>query len=111
LSDKLQPAQIEHEYLTSWKLSNADQNMSVKSFSGAIVDDKPTISNHPDKLVIHAGTNDVCSLSPTNIADKVTDLTKQFKRESNHTKVIIPSLVTRKDNQELARKVKRLTLF
>ena len=53
------------KYVKGWELSNAVQNVSVKSFSGATVDDmgdflKPTIRKHPNKLVsIHAGTNDV----------------------------------------------------
>jgi lysophospholipase L1-like esterase len=85
--------------------------MSVKSFSGATVDDKPTIRKHPDKLVIHAGTNDVRSSSPRTIANKVTELAEQFKQESNHTRIIIPSLVTRNDSQELPRKVKKTNII
>ena len=52
------------KYLKGWELSNGEQNVSIKSFSGATVDDmsdflRPTIRKKPNKLIIHAGTNDV----------------------------------------------------
>lgn len=98
------------KYVKGWELSNDEQIVSVKSFSGATVDDmgdflKPSIRKRPDKLIIHAGTNDVRSSSPTTIAKKVTELAEQFKKESSNTRIIISSLVTRSDNQDLARKV------
>ena len=42
------------------RMSNAERNVSVKSFSGATLNDmsdflKPTGRKQPDKLVIHAG--------------------------------------------------------
>ena len=45
------------KYIKGWELSNADQIVSVKSFSGATVHDmsdflKPSIRKHPSKLVI-----------------------------------------------------------
>ena len=98
------------KYVKGWELSNDEQIVSVKSFSGATVDDmgdflKPSIRKRPDKLIIHAGTNDVRSSSPTTIAKKVTELAEQFKKESSNTRIIISSLVTGSDNQDLARKV------
>ena len=60
--------------------------MSVKSFSGATVDDmshflKLSIRKKPNKLIIHAGTNDVRRSSPKIIAEKVK-LAENFKNES-----------------------------
>mgnify|MGYP002803813395 FL=1 len=91
-------------------MSNADQIVSVKSFSGATVDDmsdflKPSIRKHRSKLVIHAGTNDIRRLTPKTIADKVTELADDFKKASSNTKIIISSLITRSDQPEFASKV------
>ena len=57
----------------------ADQSVSVKSFPGATADEmvdflKPTLRRKPDKLAIHAGTNDVSSSTPKVIADKVSKI-------------------------------------
>ena len=99
------------KYLKGWELSNGEQNVSIKSFSGATVDDmsdflKPTIRKKPNKLIIHAGTNDVRHSSPKVIAEKVTKLGENFRKESSQTEIIISSLVTRGDSQELAIKVR-----
>ena len=74
------------KYVKAWELSDAKMNVSVKSFSGATVDDMrdflmPTTRRHPDKLVIHAGTNDARSSNPKTIADKITELAEQFKQK------------------------------
>ncbi len=87
------------------------QNVSVKSFSGATVDDmsdflRPIIRKKPKKLIIHAGTNDVRHSHPNIIVEKIIKLAENFKKESNHTEIIILSLVTRGDSQELATKVR-----
>ena len=99
------------KYLKGWELSNGEQNVSIKSFSGATVDDmsdflRPTIRKKPNKLIIHAGTNDVRHSSPKVIAEKVTKLAENFRKESSQTEIIISSLVTRGDSQELAIKVR-----
>ena len=86
--------------------------MSVKSFSRATVDGmsdflRPSIRKKPKKLIIHAGTNDVRHSSPNIIAENVIKLAENFKKESNHTEIIISSLVTRGDSLELAAKVRQ----
>ena len=48
------------KYVKGWELSNTEQNVAVKSFSGATVEDmndflRPTTRRQPDKLVIHVG--------------------------------------------------------
>ena len=69
---------------------------------------KPTIRKHPDKLIIHAGTNDIRKSDPKTVADKVTDLAiKQLKKDSGNTEIVISSLVVRTDGPELAKKVKQ----
>ena len=46
------------KYVKGWELSNTEQNVAVKSFSGATLEDmndflRPTTRRQPDKLVIH----------------------------------------------------------
>ena len=99
------------KYLKGWELSNGEQNVSIKSFSGATVDDmsdflRPTIRKKPNKLIIYAGTNDVRHSSPKVIAENVTKLAENFGKESSQTEIIISSLVTRGDSQELVIKVR-----
>jgi hypothetical protein len=98
------------KYVKGWKLSNAERKVSVKSFSGATVNDmsdflKPTVRKQPKKLIIHAGTNNLRHSSPNEIADKVIELAENFQKDCSHTEVIISSLVIRSDREELARKV------
>ena len=102
-------------YVKGWELSTGRQNVTVKSFSGATVDDMsdfltPTIRKHPDKLIIHAGTNDIRKSDPKTVADKITDLSKQFKKDSGNTEIVISSLVVRTDGRELAKKVKQTNI-
>ena len=81
------------KYLKGWELSNGEQNVSIKSFSGATVDDmsdflRPTIRKKPNKLIIHAGTNDVRHSSPKVIGEKVTKLAENFRKESSQQKLL-----------------------
>ena len=104
------------KYVKGWELSTGQQNVSVKSFSGATVEDmtdllKQTSRKHPDKLIIHVGTNDLRKSDPKTVADKVTNLAKQFKKGSSNTKIVISSLVVRNDGPELAKMVKQANIL
>ena len=104
------------KYVKGWELSTGQQNVSVKSFSGATVDDmtdflKPTSRKHPDKLIIHVGTNDLRKSDPKTVAHKVINLAKQLKKDSDDTKIVISSLVVRNDGPELAKKVKQTNIL
>ena len=64
------------KFVKGWELSNAERNVSVKSFSGATLNDmtdflKPTSRKQPDKLIIHASTNDLRRSNPNEVADRV----------------------------------------
>lgn len=98
------------KYVKGWELSNAERKVSVKSFSGATVNDmsdflKPTVRKQPDKLIIPAGTNDLRHSSPKEIADEVIKLAENFQKDCSHTEVVVSSLIIRSDREELARKV------
>ena len=102
------------KYIKGWDLSNVKCISQV--LSGATVDDmsnflKPTLRKHPDNLIIHVGTNDICKSDPKIVADKVTILAKQFKKDSSNTEVVISSLVVRNDGPELAKKVQQTNIL
>ena len=67
------------KYVKGWELSNATERVTVKSFSGATVDDmkdfiKPILRKNPEKLILHIGTNDLRSTDLKVVADKVSNL-------------------------------------
>ena len=98
------------KFVKGWELSNAGRNDSVKSFSGATLNDmsdflKPTGRKQPDKLIIHAGTNDLRRLNPNEVADRIVELAENFKKDCTHSEVVISSLVTRCDGEDVDGKV------
>ena len=98
------------KFVKGWELSNVERNVSVKSFSGATLNDmsdflKLTGRKQPDKLIIHAGTNDLRRSNPNEVADKIVALAKNFKKDCIHSEVVISSLVTRCDGEDVAGKV------
>ena len=85
-----------------WKLSDKidkKEKVIVKSFSGATIKCmrdhiKPSISQKPDHVIIHAGTNDLPSnKSEEEIASSIIDLAQIVK----HSTVAISALVFRDD--------------
>jgi len=104
------------KFFKGWELSNAERNVSVKSFSGATVEDmsdflKPTSRKQPDKLIIHAGTNDLRRSNPTEVANRIIELAEKFKKDCNHTEVAISSIVTRCDGKDVAEKVNETNII
>ena len=80
---------------------NNDQNVYVKSFSGATVDCMnsyvcPTIKRNPKTIILHCGTNDLSSpQAACNITQDIIDLAKTL--ETGNNAVIVPGLVPRGD--------------
>ena len=72
---------------------------------------KPTLRKHPDKLIIHVGTNGIRKSDSKIVADKVTIPAKKFKKDSSNTEVVISSLVVRNDGPELAKKVRQTNIL
>ena len=74
----------------------------VKNFSGAKVNEvkhylKPTQEKSPSLKILHDGTNNLVINKDSNeIAKEIVQLDKSAKTDKN--KVVIPSLVTRKDS-------------
>ena len=57
---------------------------------------KSTLGKKPDQIILHAGTNDIGKLSPSEIADNIVNLAREIE-SSTDAQVIISELVTRLD--------------
>ena len=88
--------------IQGWQLGKeVGHRVVVKSFAGATTSDmshyvKPTLDKKPDQIILHAGTNDIGKLSPSEIADTIVDLAREIE-SSTDAQVIISELVTRSD--------------
>ena len=91
------------------KVISSNDKIYIKSFPGAKIDcmkdyTKPSPKYHPDLLILHMGTNDLCSeKSPEDIAEDI-NLTRDIKTDENE--VVVSSIVPRGDSlNEKATKV------
>ena len=71
------------KYVKGWEISNSSERVTVKSFSGATVDDmkdfiKPILRKKPEKLILHFGTNDLRNTDPKAVADNVSNLVQSI---------------------------------
>ncbi|XP_066017879.1 uncharacterized protein [Pocillopora verrucosa] len=88
--------------IQGWQLGKeVGHRVVVNSFAGATTSDmshyvKPTLDKKPDQIILHAGTNDLGKLSPSEIADNIVDLAREIE-SSTDAQVIISELVTRSD--------------
>ena len=98
------------KHLQGWRLSDTNNHVVVKSFSGATIEDmedylKPVIRKEPESIVLHIGTNDLNKLSPKQVADSITNLSIQINEESPNTTIVtISSILLRTDKPNLATK-------
>ena len=100
------------KYINGRKLSKTC-NESSKSFSGATLDDmqdyiKPTLNKKPDKIIIHAGTNNIKSYSPKAIEKKLGNLVKRVKKELPNADIALSSVIYREDDKSLNSKIKQV---
>lgn len=105
--------------LEGWKMSNKDNRIMVKSFSGASVDDlddyiKPVLRREPD-IILHIGTNNLRNDSPSTVVDKIVGICEKIENTLPNSKFAVSQLTMRQDNEalETARKEvnKRLGTF
>lgn len=88
--------------LEGWRMSNNSNRISVKSFSGAKVEDmfhyiKPTLSHSPDKIILHIGTNNLKSDNPDSLCTKIENLCKTVLKECPNTKLGLSEITPRHD--------------
>ena len=100
------------KYVEGWEISNSSERVTVKSFSGATVDDvkdfiKPILRKKPEKLILHIGTNDLRNTDPQAVADSVSNLVQSINHQCPDTKVMVSEIVTRKDVNGIADTVRQ----
>jgi hypothetical protein len=100
------------QHVHGWNLSNDDQRVSVKSFSGSKVEDmqdyiKPLLRKKPDEIILHVGTNDIKDNSKTAevVAAGILNLGTQVKESLPRTNVCISGIITRKDKSNIQEKI------
>ena len=82
-------------------------NMKVRSFPGATLDDmidylRPLLRKKPDRVILHAATNDAVNHGPDEIIKKILNVKTFIEREVKDCNVIISSPINRLDNQKCA---------
>ncbi|CAB3979107.1 Scavenger receptor cysteine-rich type 1 M130 [Paramuricea clavata] len=95
--------------LQGWRLSNTDNHVVVKSFSGANITDmadylKPILRKEPNEVILHVGTNDLKHLSAKRVAEGIANLATQIEEDSPATSIVISSILPRSDKSELSAK-------
>ena len=89
-----------------------DGNVKVKTFSGSISGGmkdhiNPTILAQPDAIVIHIGSNDISKDIDT--ISNVQNIVSR-KKKSSHTKIVLSSLLVRKDKKNIEEKVRAINV-
>lgn len=84
--------------LNGWKMSNQNNRVVIRSFSGATVEEieghyiRPTLKSSPDSVILHVGTNNLKNDDPNTVAEKIINLCETIVRESPTTKVATSEL-------------------
>ena len=90
-----------------WMISKS-KNVKSTAFCGATCNDmehylNPIFSRKPDHLILHIGTNDLCDSSPTEVVDKIKNLTDKIT--GSGINCFISSLIICNDSDQLNQKV------
>lgn len=103
------------QHVHGWELSNAEQRVSVKSFSGSKAEDmgdylKPLMRKKPDTMILHIGTNDIKddTKSAEVVAAGILNLGSEIKNNLPHTKLCISGITVRKDKASIQNKIKNV---
>ena len=87
-----------------------EQNVYVKSFSGANAEDmvdysKPPMKRNPDVVILHVGTNSLGTDKPAQaIVNEISDLAVTLRNGENE--VVVSAIISRGDNSTLNEKAK-----
>ena len=85
-----------------WRMSTSTERVSVKSYSGATVEDmfyhiKPTLSHSPDKIILQIGTNNLKKDNPDVICKKIEELCNIIRKDCPKTKIALSEITPRND--------------
>ena len=88
-------------------------NVKVTGFSGSTSGDLkhhaiPTINRKPDVLILHIGSNDLTKGGDT--CANIETIISKVRKSSSHTKIVLSSLIIRKDKQYLEQQVGELNI-
>ena len=94
------------QHVQGWNLSTENRHVSIKSFSGARVEDmedylKPRIRKEPDELILHMGTNNIRDDDPREVAEGIVNVAFQIEQNSPNTNISISSILLRSDKSQL----------
>ena len=81
------------KYVKGWEISSATNRVTVKSFSGASVEDmtdfiKPILRKKPEKIILHIGT----------VADGITNLAHSNQQQCTDIEIIVSGVIIRSDD-------------
>ena len=98
------------KYVKGWELSNPTQRVTVKSFSGANLEDmddfiNPILRKKPDQLVLHIGTNDLRRAESQVVAHGVINLAHKIEQQCPGIDIIVSGILTRTDVKALSDRV------
>ena len=85
-----------------WELSDREEKVVVKHFSGSVIEDtkiyiQPPLKRDPDRVIIHVGTNDLRSIQNlVTIAKNIIDTAKNST--TNKNEILASNIVPRRDN-------------
>lgn len=98
------------KFVKGWELSNPSQRVTVKSFSGANLEDmddfiNPILRKKPDQLVLHIGTNDLRHAESQVVAHGVINLAHKIEQQCPGIDIIVSGILIRTDVKALADRV------
>ena len=98
------------KYVKGWELSNPTQRVTVKSFSGANLEDmddfiNPILRKKPDQLVLHIGTSDLRRAESQVVAHGVINLAHKIEEQCPGIDIIVSGILTRTDVKALSDRV------
>ena len=83
-------------------MSSATNLVTVKSFSGATIEDmsdfmKPILCKKPEKIILHVGTNNLRKGDAKSVADGIINLAQSTEQQCPDIEIIVSGIITRSD--------------
>ena len=99
------------KYVKGWEISSATNRVTVKSFSGASVEDmtdfiKPILRKKPENIVLHIGTNNLRNDDAKSVADGITNLAHSIQQQCPDIEIIVSGVITRSDDMSASSRVR-----